>query len=85
MSGHFICSAGVTKHDMVILLDVDGEQFPLETCLHTNGGYGYPYSVRKEFVVSQPTKLKVTMEHKQNQTFNLSTNIISISSMIALN
>jgi len=48
MSGYFVCStAGITKHDVIFILEFDGQKIAMETCLHTNGGYGYLYSLRK--------------------------------------
>ena len=82
VSGHFICTSGVTnKHDLVFTLKTAEESFDLDTCLHTNGGYGYPYSLRKEFIISNKSPITFTITHKQSQTFNLNNNIVSLTPM----
>ena len=84
VTGNFICAVA-QKHEVVFTIDIDGQTFELTTLMHTNGGYGYPYAIRKEFVASHKGELKVTVTHKNNQTFQMYQNIVSISPMIKIN
>lgn len=53
--------------------------------MHTNGGYGYPYIVRKQIVLSADGVLKIKAEVKQQLTSSLTGNIITISPVLILN
>jgi hypothetical protein len=84
ITGTFVCAVA-QKHDLVFTIDVDGQKFELATSMHTSGGYGYPFAIRKEFVATHNGELKVTATHKNNQAFQMYQNIISISPMIKIN
>ncbi len=53
--------------------------------MHTNGGYGYPYAIRKELILNQNGAVSITVEHKQSGQFTIQNNVISFSPMIRLN
>ena len=53
--------------------------------MYTNGGYGYPFSFRKEFVMVNKGKLNVSASHRNNTNFNISSGIVSLSPMIKTN
>jgi len=59
MSGHFVCSTGQAKHDMIFILEINELKIPIEICLHTNSCYGYPYSIQKNFVMEKEGKMKI--------------------------
>ena len=82
-TGDFICATS-TKHDMVFTIEVDEKKLEIETCLHTNGSYGYPYAIRKEFH-TYGGDLKLIVTHKSNQSYQLHNCIISITPMIKVN
>lgn len=82
VSGLFVCAAGVTnKHDLVFTIKTAEQTFNLQTCLHTNGGYGYPYSLRKDFILTNKSLVTLSVNHNQNQTYSLQNNIVSLSPM----
>lgn len=51
-------------------------------CTHTNGGYGYPYCLRKDIVMSDTATLKITTDNKQQQSMTLNNNIVTIVPML---
>jgi hypothetical protein len=83
MSGYFTCLT-LTKHDLAFIIETGGDSLTVDTTLHTNSSYGYPYSIRKELTLNQDSKVKVTLSHKQNQTFNLYNSILSLSPMVKI-
>ena len=47
LSGHFTCSSGGQKHDLTWTIECGDKKHEINASLYTNGGYGYPFSVRK--------------------------------------
>ena len=86
LSGHFTCSAGgQQKHDVTWTIAVEGEKYEITTSLYTNGGYGFPFSFRKEFITKSKSKLNISAVHRNSSQFNITSGIISLSPMIKTN
>lgn len=86
MTGYFICTGGaINKHQVVFILETEWDKYEIELCLYTNGGYGYPFSIRKDVFLGGKGSLSLKAEHKQAQSFNIYNGVVSICPMIKVN
>lgn len=85
ISGIFTSTGGGQKHNLTWTVSYNGEKSEIKTSLYTNGGYGYPFSFRKDLIMVGNGKLNVTVSHDSNLSFNISSGIVSLSPMIKTN